>query len=88
MKIELLFLPGCEKCVTARKTLKAVAQQLVPLANWRELNALEELDYAFKLGVVVLPSIAIDGKLAFSSLPTSTQFRKALTRAMTKSSKA
>lgn len=31
-----------------------------------------------ELGVITLPSIAIDGEVIFTSMPTDVQFRKAL----------
>ena len=80
MKIELFYTPGCEKCADARDDLKAAAEQTIPGIVWRELNALDELDYAVKLGVVTLPALAIDGELVFSTLPTSGQLRRALTK--------
>jgi thioredoxin 1 len=80
MKIELLYTPGCQKCGDARDGLKAAAEELIPGVIWRELNALDELDYAVRLGVVTLPALAIDGKLVFSSLPTSRQLRRELTK--------
>ncbi len=49
--------------------LRAAANEVVPGVIWRELNALDELDYAVEVGVVSLPAIAIDGQLVFSSLP-------------------
>lgn len=80
MKVELFYTPGCEKCADARDDLKAAAEQTIPGIVWRELNALDELDYAVKLGVVTLPALAIDGELVFSTLPTSGQLRRALTK--------
>ena len=78
MKVELFYTPGCEKCADARDDLKAAAEQTIPGIVWRELNALDEL--AVKLGVVTLPALAIDGELVFSTLPTSGQLRRALTK--------
>ena len=80
MKIELFYTPGCRQCADARDGLKAVADELIPGVIWRELSALDELDYAVTLGIITLPAIAIDGGLAFSSLPTSRQFRRELTK--------
>jgi glutaredoxin len=80
MKVELFYTPGCEKCADARDDLKAAAEQTISGIDWRELNALDELDYAVKLGVVTLPALAIDGELVFSSLPTCGQLRRALTK--------
>ena len=84
MKIELFYTPGCRKCVEASDGLKAAAQELIPGVLWRELNALDELDYAVEVGVVALPAIAIDGELVFSSLPTCRRFRRELTKRIAK----
>ena len=79
MKVELFYTPGCKKCADARDDLKAAAEQTIPGIIWRELNALDELNYAVELGVATLPALAIDGELVFSSLPTCRQLRRALT---------
>ena len=80
MKIELFHSAGCSQCAAAQASLKGVAQQTIEDIDWREINVLEELDYAVELGVFTLPTIAIDGKLVFSSLPTPQQLRDALIR--------
>jgi hypothetical protein len=80
MKIELIYTPGCDKCADSKESLKATAEQLVPELVWRELNAIDELDYAVELGVLTLPAMAIDGELVFSSLPTARQLRQELTK--------
>ena len=78
MKVELFYTPGCEKCADSKDKLRALATQLVPDLVWRELNVLDELDYAVEVGVLTLPSIAIDGEVLFSSLPTAGQLRREL----------
>ena len=80
MKIELFYTPGCENCTDSKDALKAFAQQLVPDLVWRELNAIDELDYAVELGVLTLPAMAINGELVFSSLPTPRQLRRELSK--------
>jgi hypothetical protein len=80
MKIELFYTPGCDKCADGKESLKATAEQLVPELLWRELNAIDELDYAVELGVLTLPALAINGELVFSSLPTTRQLRQELTK--------
>jgi hypothetical protein len=80
MKIELFYTPGCEKCANSKGALRALATELVPNVVWRELNALDELDYAVEVGVLTLPAIAIDGELVFSSLPTCRQLRREITK--------
>ena len=78
MKVELFYTPGCEKCADSKDKLKALATGLVPGLVWRELNVLDEFDYAVEVGVLTLPSIAIDGEVLFSSLPTVRQLRREL----------
>ena len=43
--------------------------------QWREVNILEEIDYAVGLGVMTTPSIAINGKLVFAGLPSAKKLR-------------
>lgn len=78
MKIEIFYTPGCSECVAAHDALRKVAQESVKDLEWRELNVLDDLDYAVELGVLTLPSIAVDGELVFTSMPTATQLREAL----------
>jgi thioredoxin 1 len=78
MKVEMFITPGCSECVAARARLRAAAQELVKDLEWRELNVLDDLDYAVQLGVMTLPSIVIDGELVFTSTPTVAQLRDAL----------
>ncbi len=83
MKVELFYSPGCSQCAVVREDLKATAERTVAGIEWRELNVLEDLDYAVELGVLSLPAIAVDGELLFSSLPTPHQLRDALIRRST-----
>lgn len=80
MKIEMFFSPGCAECAAARTGLKDAAKKAASNIEWRDVNVLDELDYAVELGVLTLPSIAVDGELVFSALPTPRQFREALIR--------
>jgi thioredoxin 1 len=79
MKVELFHAPGCSRCAAAREDLKAAAQTAVTGLQWREINVLDEMDYAVDHGVLFLPAIVVDGELVFSSLPTPQQLRAALT---------
>lgn len=80
MKIELFFTPGCERCAANRSSLKTAAEQTAGAIEWREININEDVEYAVKLGVLSAPALAIDGELAFSSLPTEKQLRAELQR--------
>ena len=46
--------------------------------EWREINVLDQLEYAVELGVLSMPAIAIDGKLVFRSHPSARKLRDAL----------
>jgi len=78
MKVELFYSPGCGRCTDAQNDLKVATLAIVRDLEWRELNVIEELDYAVELGVLTLPAIAIDGELVFTSLPTKGQLCAAL----------
>lgn len=74
IKIEVFSSPGCGKCGHAKTILQKLAQELGGI-EWREVNVLEELDYAVTLGVLSTPAIAIDGELVFAGLPTAAKLR-------------
>ena len=80
MKIELIYTEGCEKCAAARHELRVAAAAAVHDLVWREINVLDEVDYAVQLGVIALPSIAIDGQLVFASLPSGLQLQQEMAR--------
>lgn len=64
LKVEVFSSPGCGKCAQARDVLKEVVESLgTDKVSWREVNILEEMDYAVDLGIMASPSIAIDGAL-------------------------
>lgn len=78
MKIEMFYTPGCSACVAQHDELRAAAQASVTDVEWHDVNVLDNIDHAVNLGVLTLPSIVIDGELAFTSMPTIAQFRKAI----------
>jgi glutaredoxin len=80
MKIEVFYTPGCSECVAAHAKLRTAAQEAVKDLEWRELNVLDDLDYAVELGVLTLPTIAVDGELVFTSMPTVEQLREAVVK--------
>ena len=78
MKIEIFLAKGCQKCEASQAELREVAVSIVPAVEWRLVNVLDELDYAVELGILSLPSVAIDGDVLFTSLPTAKQLRAVL----------
>ena len=83
VKVEVFSSPGCGKCAQAKNMLKAIVEEIGRgRITWCEVNILEEMDYAVELGVMSSPAIAIDGKLAFSSLPSPDKLRTELGKRM------
>jgi len=79
LQVEIFSSPGCGKCAHAKDILRRMAQELGDdTVVWREVNILEELDYAVELGVLSTPAIAIDGQLVFPALPSPNRLRAEL----------
>lgn len=79
IKVEVFSSPGCGNCAQAKDALKKIAAELGGgRIAWREVNVLEELDYAVRLGVLSTPAIAVNGKLVFTALPSAKKLRAAL----------
>ncbi len=78
-KIEVFTAPGCGKCGKAKDALEIIVSQLGnEKFEWREVNILHEMDYAIELGVLSAPSIAINGELIFTALPSTKQLLQVL----------
>ncbi|VAW93047.1 hypothetical protein MNBD_GAMMA23-842 [hydrothermal vent metagenome] len=79
LNVEIFSSPGCSKCGHAKDVLRKLADEIGGnKVQWREVNILDDLDYAVSLGVMTTPSIAIDGELIFSSLPSAKKLRAEL----------
>jgi thioredoxin len=79
IKIEVFSSPGCNKCGQVFDVLQTITQAFgAERIEWREVNVLEELEYAVELGVLSMPAIAIDGELVFKSHPSADKLRDAL----------
>ncbi len=81
ISIEVFSSPGCGKCGHAKEVLRKLVDEFDSgQFQWREVNILDEMDHAVEIGVMSTPSIAIDGELVFSSLPSSKKLRAELER--------
>lgn len=78
MKIEILHSPGCARCQRELPALREIARQTDPSVQWVELNIVDVIDYAVELGVMKAPAVAIDGQLAFTSLPSRGELASAM----------
>ncbi len=79
IQIEVFSSPGCSRCGQVFDVLQTITRELgAERIEWREVNVLDELDYAVELGVLSMPAIAIDGELVFKSHPSAGKLREAL----------
>jgi thioredoxin 1 len=68
--VEVFASPNCNRCGQATRLVSAIVDKLGnEHIQWREINVVEDIDYAVQLGVLATPAIAINGKLEFTSLP-------------------
>lgn len=86
LKVEVFSSPGCTKCGQAKDVLRKVVEEVGSgRIQWREVNVLDEMDYAVKLGVLSTPAIAMNGRLVFTALPSAKKLRATLEAEMRKS---
>lgn len=79
INVEVFSSPGCGKCSHAKDVLRKLAEEFGEnKIQWREVNILDEMDYAVELGVLSTPSIVIDSELVFLSLPSAKKLRAEL----------
>lgn len=79
INVEVFSSPGCGKCGHAKDVLRSLVDEIGgDKINWKEVNILDDLDRSVELGVMSTPSIAIDGELVFSSLPSAKKLRAEL----------
>ncbi len=78
-EIELFSSPGCSRCSKAKQALRTLSKEIGDeRIIWREVDVLDDLDYAVSLGVLATPSIVIDGVLTFTGLPSLRKLRAEL----------
>lgn len=74
--VEVFSSPGCGKCAHAKAALRHIAEEFGQgRISWREVDILQEMDYAVQLGVLSTPAIAVDGKLEFTGLTSEKKLR-------------
>jgi len=83
VQVEIFTSPGCGECGHAKDQLRDLVAEI---GNgrlcWREVNILDDIDHAVDVGVLAAPSIAIDGELVFTRLPSARRLRAELRRRM------
>ncbi len=82
--IELFSASTCNRCSEAKKRIQILIDELGDdRVEYRELDVLEELDYAVTMGILTTPSIVINGQLVFVGMPSLKQFNSELKSRLT-----
>ena len=81
--IELFSASACNRCARAKQRLEAMVNEFDEGAiAYRGVDVLEELDYAVSMGVLRTPSIAIDGEVVFTAIPSKKKLRAEIDKRM------
>jgi len=81
VQVEVFTSPGCGQCGRAKDQLREIVAGIGNV-RWHEVNIVDDIDHAVDLGVLAAPSIAIDGILVFTSLPSARRLRAELLQRM------
>lgn len=77
--VEVLTAFGCGHCQKAQALVQSVVDEFqCGQVRYRAVNVVEEIDYAVQLQVLSTPAVALDGWLAFASLPSPKKLRIAI----------
>jgi thioredoxin 1 len=79
LSVELFVSSMCDRCAHASETLEMLVDEIgSDRVQLREVDVLDQIDYAVAIGVLSTLAIAIDGKLVFASMPGVKSLRCAL----------
>ncbi len=77
--VKLLTASDCGRCQKARTLAKEAITELGDSrVHYREINVVDEIDYAVRLGVMSTPAIALNGDLVFPAPPSKAKLRQAI----------
>lgn len=77
--VGVLTASGCGRCQKIKALTKEVITELNDdRVSYKEINVVDEIDYAVSLGVMSTPAIALDGELEFSGPPSKAKLRQAI----------
>lgn len=77
MEMLILSTPGCAHCASAKKAAEAIKTDY-PDLQIKEIDLIDEPEYAMQYSVMTAPGIVINGKLEFTGGVTENQLRKKL----------
>lgn len=78
LDIEVLTGSSCGYCQKAVALVREIIDELGGnRVHCREVNVVEEIDYAVRLGMLSTPAIALNGELVCTAAPSKTKLRQA-----------
>lgn len=77
--VELLSVPGCEACVSLRRSLDQLGREQSDLAV-EEVDVSVRRDVAARYGLMACPALAIDGRLEAVGAVSQRKLRKMIAR--------
>ncbi len=79
IRVDIFTSPDCRSCSQAKVKLLQFISELGPdRFEYREVNIVEEIDYAVEMGVLNASAIAINGTLVFAISPKAQVLRNKL----------
>lgn len=79
IRVDLFTSPSCSSCSKAKGQLLQIISELGPdRFEYREVNIVEEIDFAVEMGVLNASAIAINGTLVFAISPKAQALRNKL----------
>lgn len=72
--IEVVDSPGCAKCKAAKEVTRRVASQYKGV-EYRELNVLSNPERIVELGVLITPTIAMNGEIVLTKTPREEELK-------------
>lgn len=77
VKIEVFTSPMCPHCPAAKRVVEEVAKE-VPGIEIVHVNVMEHPEKAAELGIMAVPTIAINGEIKFVGAPSKDALRAEL----------
>ncbi|MBL4865600.1 MAG: thioredoxin family protein [Pseudomonadales bacterium] len=77
--VEVLTASYCSRCQKAKSLVKDVISEFDEAnIQYREINVVEEIDYAVSLSILSTPAIALNNELVFAALPSKAKLQQAI----------
>lgn len=76
-RVQVLSTPGCAGCTQAKRLIAEVLSEF-PGLDWEEIDLTERPEVAAEHGLMSVPAVVIDGRLAFAGVPKEAALREKL----------